>query len=429
MATSAGCLIYHACRRRHHFAWCTLRGMQSVRRVRDVGWIVAFCGAFGSCQPAHETSAQSKAPGAPAQTAAPAKPDHAQPEAAAHVIQPASQRAAPYVQPPQEAHDPEPIRVQRGRTLMGTMIQLTALDVPEEKAGPVLDAALDEIQRLDGVLSEWRVDSEISRINQAAGDHPVKVSHDTLENVRVGLEVAKWSDGAFDLSWAALRGLYLFQPGEERVPTDAELAERLPLVNYKNIVLDLKAGTVFLKKKGMLLGTGGIAKGYALEQAAKIVERAGIQNYMFFGGGQVVVHGHKGNRAWRVGVQHPRMNDYFAFVEADKGSIATSGDYEHAFIRDGKRWHHIIDLKTGRPVQHTAAVTVISDSPFYADAIDTALFIMGPEKALKKLASAPGPKADLLIIDNEMRLYTSPGMRERLIVRMPLTDGKLPGPS
>jgi thiamine biosynthesis lipoprotein len=311
---------------------------------------------------------------------------------------------------------------------MGTIIQMTVIGVPEERAAPALEAAMAEMDRLEGLLSEWREDSEISRINQAAGQHPVKVSVDTMANIRVGIEVSKWSDGAFDLSWAALRGLYLFQPGQQRVPTDAELAQRLPLVNYKNIVVDEKAQTVFLRQKGMLLGTGGIAKGYALEKAADILSKAGLENYMFFGGGQVVVHGKKGNRGWRVGVQHPRMNDYFGFIESERGSIATSGDYEHAFIKDGTRWHHIIDLHTGRPVQHTSAVTVISDSAFYADAIDTALFIMGPEKALAKLATAPGPKAEVLIVDKDMRLYLSPGMQQRLIMRAPLKDGKLPLP-
>jgi thiamine biosynthesis lipoprotein len=311
---------------------------------------------------------------------------------------------------------------------MGTIIQMTVVGVTEERAAPALEAAMAEMDRLERLLSEWRDDSEISRINQAAGQHPVKVSVDTMANIRVGIEVSKWSDGAFDLSWAALRGLYLFQPGQQRVPSDAELAERLPLVNYKNIVVDEKAQTVFLRRKGMLLGTGGIAKGYALEKAAEILSKAGLENYMFFGGGQVVVHGKKGNRGWRVGVQHPRMNDYFGFIEAERGSIATSGDYEHAFIKDGTRWHHIIDLKTGRPVQHTTAVTVISDSAFYADAIDTALFIMGPDKALAKLATAPGPKADVLIVDKDMRLYLSPGMEQRLIIRAPLKDGKLPLP-
>jgi thiamine biosynthesis lipoprotein len=336
--------------------------------------------------------------------------------------------AAP-VAPPAPAAPPAeraPFSVQRTREMMGTIVQMTVLDVPEERAVPALEAAMAEMARLEQVLSEWRPDSEISQINQAAGLHPVKVSEDTLANVRVSLEVSRWSDGAFDLSWAALRGMYMFKPGEERIPSDQELKEKLPLVNYKNIVLDEKAHTVYLRKKGMLLGTGGIAKGYALEKAADILTRAGIENYMFFGGGQVVVHGKKGNRGWRVGVQHPRMDDYFAFIESERGSIATSGDYEHAFIRDGQRWHHIIDLKTGRPVQHTTAVTVISDSAFYADAIDTALFIMGPQKALAKLATAPGPKAEVLLVDNEMRLFTSPGMQARLIMRMEPKDGKLP---
>jgi FAD:protein FMN transferase len=333
-----------------------------------------------------------------------------------------AQAPAPATPPPEAPL----LSVQRTRELMGTIILMTIVGLPEERAAPALTAAMAEIERLEGLLSEWREDSEISRINQAAGKHPVKVSEDTLANVRVANAVSKWSDGAFDLSWAALRGLYLFNPGEQRIPTDKELAEKLPLVNYKDIIVDEKAHTVFLRRKGMLLGTGGIAKGYALEKAAEVLDKLGIQNYMFFGGGQIVVHGKKGPRGWRVGVQHPRMDDYFAFIEAERGSIATSGDYEHAFIKDGKRWHHIIDLKTGRPVEHTAAVTVISDSPFYADAIDTALFIMGPEKALAKLPSAPGPKAEVLIIDKDMGVHMSPGMQKRLIMRMELTDGKLP---
>lgn len=383
-------------------------------------YLALASGALSACRqssseaPINAQREQEKAAAAPSEPAAPA------PANPPHVDE--TTTAAP----PPAAEAPRP-SVQRTRDMMGTVIQMTVMDVPEDQALPVLDAAMAEMQRLENMLSEWRPDSEVSQINQAAGMHPVKVSQETLDNVRVGLEVARWSDGAFDLSWAALRGLYLFQPGNERVPTDQELRERLPLVNYKNIVLDEKARTVFLRKKGMMLGLGGIAKGYALEQAAKILENAGFKSFMFFGGGQVVVHGKKGNRAWRVGVQHPRMDDYFGFIEAEGGTIATSGDYEHAFIRDGVRWHHIIDLKTGRPVQHTSAVTVISDSPFYADAIDTALFIMGPKKAMEKLPSAPGPKSELLLVDKDMRLHVSPGMKERLILRVQLNeDGIIP---
>ncbi len=338
-----------------------------------------------------------------------------------------SSKAGPTPAPsPQPAPPPKLLTVQRGRAMMGTVIQMTAVGLPEEQAGPALDAALDEMQRLESLLSEWKPDSDVSKVNAAAGVKPVPVGPELLDNVRVGLEVARWSDGAFDLTWAALRGLYLFQPGQERVPTDAELKERRKLVGWKHIVLDEQKKTVFLRKRGMQLGLGGIAKGYALERAANLLRERGVHNYMVFGGGQVLVHGMKGDRGWRVGVQHPRLNDYFAFVESKSGSIATSGDYEHAFIRDGVRWHHIIDLKTGRPAQRTSSVTVISESPFYADAIDTALFIMGPERALAKLPSAPGPKADALIVGSDMMLHMSPGMRERLIMRANLIDGKLP---
>jgi FAD:protein FMN transferase len=395
-------------------------------------WLAVYLalagGAQGACQQSGRDAAATAQPEAP-KSAKPATEPAV--TAVPAVTEKPAAAPAPSQPVPEKPAQPEPprISVQRTREMMGTVIQMTVLDVPEEQAGPVLDAAMAEMQRLENVLSEWRPDSEVSQINKAAGIRAVKVSQETLDNVRVGLEVANWSDGAFDLSWAALRGLYLFQAGNERIPTDQELRERLPLVNYKNIVLDEKAQTVFLRKKGMLLGLGGIAKGYALEKASNMLIDAGFKSFMFFGGGQVVVHGKKGNRAWRVGVQHPRLDDYFGFIEAERGSIATSGDYEHAFIRDGQRWHHIIDLKTGRPVQHTSAVTVVSDSPFYADAIDTALFIMGPKKALEKLPSAPGPKSDALLVDKDMRLHMSPGMKDRLMLRVQLTpDGIIPTP-
>lgn len=317
---------------------------------------------------------------------------------------------------------------ERTDKMMGTIIKIVIVGVPDAQAAPIVDDALAEMRRLEGVLSEWQPDSEISQINQAAGLHPVKVGLDTLRNVMVSNQVSAWSDGAFDLSWAALRDLYMFQPGSERVPTQAELDQRLPLINWRDIVVDDKQQTVFLKRKGMLLGTGGIAKGYALDRAAVILQKGGLQNYMIFGGGQVLVHGKKGERLWRVGIQHPRMDDYFAFLELSDASISTSGDYEHAFFSDGKRWHHIIDLKTGRPVDHTTSVTVICPSGFYGDAVDTAMFIMGADKTLLRLKNAPGPPMDVVIVDKDMRVHMSPGIKEHIVMRMALTDGKLPLP-
>jgi FAD:protein FMN transferase len=396
-----------------------------------LAFAIAACADGASAGPAPERAATPASPPAAkpnANTPAPAESKHAVdavPGKKSATPPPAAEPARPSTDPAVPQSSP-PVSVQRSKQMMGTMIQMTSLGVPEAQAGPVLEAALAEMQRLEGLLSEWRPDSDVSRVNAAAGDHPVQVGPELIDNIRVALQVARWSDGAFDLSWAALRGMYLFQPGQERVPTDQELKERLKFVGYKDIVFDEKKSTVFLRRKGMSLGLGGIAKGYALEKAANLLRDGGVQNYMIFGGGQVLVNGMKGDRAWRVGVQHPRLNDYFGFVQATSGSIATSGDYEHAFVRDGVRWHHIIDLKTGRPVTHTSSVTVVSESAFYADAIDTALFIMGPKKALAKLPSAPGPKAEVLIVGSDMKVYMSPGMQQRLIIRANLQDGKLP---
>ena len=377
-------------------------------RRRHVAWAIASV-VLSGC-PAQSAPATQPAP-SPQETAPTAKKGPSSPSKAQD--------------PPQAAEPPPAQSYKRTRQMMGTIISITTLGVPESQAATAVDAAFEEMQRLEAVLSEWRADSEISRINDAAGGPPVKVGPDTLKVVKAGLDVSRWSEGAFDLSWAAMRGLYTFQPGEEHIPDMAEVQARLSLIDYEDIVLDEQASTVQLKRKGMKIGTGGIAKGYALDRAADLLKRAGIESFMFFGGGQVQVHGLKVDRPWRVGIQHPRRNDYFASLEATSGSISTSGDYEHAFIKDGKRWHHIVDPQTGLPVGHTSSVTVLSESGLYADALSTAVFVLGPERALARLSQAPG-RPQVVIVDHEMELHLSPGTEGRVKLHTQLVDGRIP---
>ncbi|MDH5674737.1 MAG: FAD:protein FMN transferase [Myxococcales bacterium] len=327
--------------------------------------------------------------------------------------------------PPAPAPTVEEPLYQRSRPLMGTVVAISIVGQEDPRVSAAVDAAFDEIARLEALLSEWRPDSEISAINAAAGRGAVRVGAETLAVVRAGIEVSRWSEGAFDLSWAALRGMYTFQPGEETIPDRAEIAARLPHIDYRKVVIDEGASTVKLQETGMQIGTGGIAKGYALDRAAAVLRQAGIERYMLFGGGQVQVSGQRKGRGWRVGIQHPRRDDYFGFLEATAGSISTSGDYEHAFIRDGKRWHHIIDPRTGLPTERSVSVTVLAESGIYADALSTAVFILGPERALAKLAGAPG-SPQVVIVDPELRLHVSPGTEDRLVMRARLDNGKLP---
>jgi thiamine biosynthesis lipoprotein len=341
--------------------------------------------------------------------------------------------AAPPASTPVVAPAPPPERTQvdRQRRAMGTIWRMSALALPadHEKAARVLDRALAEVDRLEALLSEWRPESELSKLNAAAGEAPVSVGPELLACVEAGIEVARWSEGAYDISWAALHGLWDFSATSKHVPPSrADIKARLPLWNYKNIVVDHAARTLFLKKRGMALGLGGIAKGYALDSAASMLHAAGFHDFLLFGGGQVRVAGDKAGRPWRVGIQHPRSPEsYFGFVEVkgDK-SVSTSGDYEHSFEHEGKRYHHILDPRTGYPSERSASVTVVSPSALWADAVDTALFVLGPEKALALLASAPGGPHEAVLVGPTMQLFTSPGMENQLVLKVQLQGGRLP---
>ncbi|MDQ3034869.1 MAG: FAD:protein FMN transferase [Myxococcota bacterium] len=317
--------------------------------------------------------------------------------------------------------------VRGSRPIMSTIYQITIVSGDEARAQAAIRDALDEVERLGVVLSEWRPDSEVSRINAAAGREPVRVGEDTMANVREGLRVAEWTDGAYDITWAALREFYLFQPGHERAPDMDAVRARLPLVAWRDVVVDEDASTVFLRREGMALGLGGIAKGWAVDRASAVLQRHGFADFMIFGGGQVLVHGVRGDRGWRVGIQHPRRSDYIGFVEATDASIATSGDYEHAFVgSDGTRWHHIIDLTTGLPATRSVSVTIVAPTGLLADGLDTGCFVMGPEACLAMLARLP-ERVDAVIIDSDLRLWMTPGTRERLHMRVELDEqGRIP---
>jgi thiamine biosynthesis lipoprotein len=336
-----------------------------------------------------------------------------------------SETSAP-VSPDETSNDSSPPLLSRTRPLMSTVFRIQ-VDAPPDNAENVIRQAFQEIERLETVLSEWREDSDISKVNALAGKKSVKVGEDTLRVVDAGLDVSMWSRGAFDLSWAALWGLYDFRPDSIKIPTDEEIKPRLKLIDYKNIRASKKYKTVFLKKRGMAIGTGGIAKGYALDNAGAILRGGGIENYMIFGGGQVQVQGERDGRPWRVGIQHPRdPNTYFAALESTGASFSTSGDYEHAvFDGSGKRWHHIIDTKTGRPADKSLSVTIMTAEGIYADALSTAAFVLGPEKALKMLSRIAYP-AEAVIVGSDCKVYMTRKAKQKIRMNVDLVDGRLP---
>jgi len=331
--------------------------------------------------------------------------------------------AAPLAAPPEHVSPP---LLSRTRPLMSTVFRIQ-VDSPPDNAENVIRQAFEEIDRLEAVLSEWRDDSDISKVNDLAGKKSVKVGDDTLRVVDAGMDVSMWSRGAFDLSWAALWGLYDFRPDAIKIPTPEEIKPRLALIDYQNIRVSKKHKTVFLKKRGMAIGTGGIAKGYALDHAGAILRGGGVDNYMIFGGGQVQVHGERDGRPWRVGIQHPRdPSTYFAALESTGASFSTSGDYEHAvFDGSGNRWHHIIDTKTGRPADRSLSVTIMTAEGIYADALSTAAFVLGPQKALKMLRRIAYP-AEAVIVGADCKVYMTPKAKKQIRFNVELVGGRLP---
>jgi len=329
--------------------------------------------------------------------------------------------------PPGDAPNETPASLlSRTRPLMSTVFRIQVANPPPNTEN-VIRQAFEEVERLENVLSEWRDDSDISKVNSLAGKKSVKVGDDALRVVDAGMDVSMWSRGAFDLSWAGLWGLYDFRPDSIKIPTPQEIKPRLVLISYKNIRVSKKYKTVFLKKRGMAIGTGGIAKGYALDNAGAVLRGGGIENYMIFGGGQVQVHGERDGRPWRVGIQHPRdPSTYFAALESTGASFSTSGDYEHAvFDGSGKRWHHIIDTKTGRPADKSLSVTIMTSEGIYADALSTAAFVLGPEKALRMLSRIAYP-AEAVIVGSDCKVYMTPKAKQQIRMNVELVDGRLP---
>ncbi|MGB0678743.1 MAG: FAD:protein FMN transferase [Polyangiales bacterium] len=358
----------------------------------------------------------------PAATAPPRLPS-APPPAASLGQAPSVQRLDPLL----ALHEPVGAAVlSEARTLMATRFVIAVAGVKATRARPAMAAAFAEIARIETLLSEWQPQSAISRINAAAGGEAVAVDAETLQVVQAGLEVSRWSDGAFDLSWAALRGLYRFDAGWRAVPGAAQIAQRRARVNWRRVEVQTQQRRVRLPEHGMALGTGAIAKGYALDRAAQLLRQAGLKHYLLYAGGQVLVRGRRGARPWRVGIQHPRQPRHFAVVQATAGSIATSGDYEHFFIADdGRRWHHIIDPRSGLPARGCSSVTVRATSGMHADALATAAFVLGPADALRMLAMLP-IKAAALIVDHQGGVHLSPGLERQVVFTERLSqDGYL----
>lgn len=308
---------------------------------------------------------------------------------------------------------------------MGTVVQVTVWTDDEDGAASAAQAVFAEVRRLDAMMTTWTPTSEISQINAAAGTgKAVAVSDEAFAVIARAVEVSKASKGVFDITVGAFAGLWKFdQDMDGTLPDPAEVTARKKLVNWKDIVLDKKKKTVRLKRAGMKITLGGIAKGYAVDRAAKVMVDAGFSDFIIQAGGDMYVSGTKSGAPWVVGIRDPRgpRDQSFAVMPVRDHAFSTSGDYERGFVKDGVRYHHILDPRTAQPARASRSVTILAKDAFTADAWSKVLFILGAEKAMPLVEKLPDFEA--VFVDADNHVVVSSGLPDLKVLSDPT-----PGP-
>lgn len=297
------------------------------------------------------------------------------------------------------------------RPLMDTIVAITVVADSGQSAEKAIEDAFSTIERFGDLINFFSDKSELSLINRNAGVREVKVSPDTLGVIERAIYISEMSGGAFDPTIGPEIKMWDFF--KKIRPSDADIKKNLSLVNYRDVVIDRDKSTVFLRKKGMLMDLGGIAKGYAADLALANLKRNGIRAGIVATAGDIRAFGLKPDgKPWNIGIKNPRQknesDEIIARIEVSDKAISTSGDYERYFIEEGKRYHHILDPKTGYPASQCRSVTVISDKGIFADGFSTAVFVSGPEKGIKLVREAG---VDAVIIDSSGVLRTTPGLK------------------
>jgi thiamine biosynthesis lipoprotein len=295
---------------------------------------------------------------------------------------------------------------------MGTAVEIALMGENEESAQKAVSQAFQEIKRVEYLMSPWIESSDVSCINRSAGKDPVKVSPETLEVITRAQEISRLSEGGFDITVGPL--VQLWRKARERgiPPQMEEIKENLNLVNFRNLKIH-DAGKISLRKKGMTIDLGGIAKGYAVDRAFELLRNLGYRNLIVNAGGDLRVGGSKPDGPWSVGIQHPREPEkIMARISVSGTAVATSGDYEKFFIHQGKRYHHILNPKNGFPAERCQSVTVLHKEGTMADALATAIFVLGSQRGYALCQKLDG--VECLIVDRNGKAIFTRNLKTRL---------------
>ncbi len=295
---------------------------------------------------------------------------------------------------------------------MGNRFELSVVAADEQWANEQIDAGIQEIQRIERLLTTFNDQSETNQVNTNAGIMPVEVSRETFDIIRRSIRISELTQGAFDISYGSIdKRLWNFDQQMTALPDKETAKKMVRLINYKNIILDDEKCTVFLREKGMRIGFGGIGKGYAAERAKQVMKLNGVESGVVNASGDLTTWGLQPNgKQWTIAISNPNAaHEAFSYMNISDMAVATSGNYEKFVIIGGKKYSHTINPRTGLPVTGIKSVTIITTNAEIADAMATPVTIMGINAGIDMINQMKNIEA--VIVDDNDKIYTSKNIK------------------
>lgn len=291
--------------------------------------------------------------------------------------------------------------------LMGSRFDITVVAKDSSEAANFINSAIDEISRIEKLISSWDSTSQTSKIIKNAGIKPIKVDIELYQLIERSLAISKLTDGAFDISYATMDKIWKFDGTMKTMPSEDKIKASVSKVGFQNIILNKKNQTVFLKLKGMRIGFGAIGKGYAADKAKKLLISKSVKAGIINASGDMNTWGKQPNGdEWKVAITNPlNKNKAFALLPISNKAVVTSGNYEKFVTFNGKRFSHIIDPRTGYPASNIISVSVIAPKAELADALATSIFVMGTDVGLNRINQLKN--IECIIIDSKGNIHRS----------------------
>jgi thiamine biosynthesis lipoprotein len=312
-----------------------------------------------------------------------------------------------------------PRLVERSRLSMGSQLKVSVWTADEARALDTIEHVFREFDRLEALLSVWKDGSDVVRMNTNAGVTPVPVSQDTIAVLREAAEAGELTRGKFDITFGALSDIWRFDHDQDNVVPDRRLIEtRLTRIDYRAVQVDGTARTAFITRPNMKVHLGGIGKGYAIDRAIALIRDRGFSDFLIQSGGDLYAAGN-GGTPWKLAIADPRGDHQpFATLQISDGTFSTSGDYERSFMKDGVRYHHLLDPDFGEPARGCRSVTIVTNRAVTADVLSTGVFIMGPDAGMALIETLPDVEGVIVTADNDVLI--SSGLRGRVeLLRRP----------